>query len=196
MPYLIAVIAATLAFVGFLLLTTYEAKRGTRFFASARYRLDRKAGRMFFVAGHVDWGAFSAHVARTTFTTIAHDVAHGTLIGVRSAERLLTRAVRTLRIRRDDAASLPGQNGSPAGALEASAPSTEASAAAPTNPSRRQAPARETTTRERSPETVIDAPSVRVIRPVRGPASSESAAPEVERRRPSMLDIRPPSRRG
>lgn len=107
MPYLIAVIAAFLAFAGFLLLTLYEAKRGTRFFASARYRLDRKAGKLFFVAGHVDWGAFTAHLTRTTFTTVAHDLAHGSLVAVRAVERFLTRAVRTLRLRRDDAASLP-----------------------------------------------------------------------------------------
>jgi len=101
MGYLITILIFVLLFLIFLLLTVYEAGRGVRFFASSRYRLDTKVGRAFFVMRHVDWGAWSAHLTKTTLEVIAHDVAHGTLMAVRTLERGLTRTVRWLRMRRD-----------------------------------------------------------------------------------------------
>lgn len=108
MPYLISILIAGLLFFGFLLLTYYEARRGTRLFAGSRYKLDKKVGRMVFLLEHVDWGAFTAHVTKTSLNTLAHDIAHGTLIAVRTVERFLTRAVYSLRRRRDDATLPPG----------------------------------------------------------------------------------------
>ncbi|HEX8591405.1 MAG TPA: hypothetical protein VF696_01485 [Candidatus Paceibacterota bacterium] len=101
MPYLISILAASLILFGFLLLTLIEERRGSRFFAGARYKLDAKVSRAFFVIEHVDWGAFMSHVTRTTLRTVAHDVAHGTLLVVRAVERFLTRAVRALRMHRE-----------------------------------------------------------------------------------------------
>jgi hypothetical protein len=109
MTYLVSVLVATLLFFGFLLLTLYEGRRGVRFFAGARYKLDMKITRTAFLIEHIDWGAFSAHVTRTSLNTIAHDIAHGTLILVRATERFLTRAVRALRTRRD-LQTLPGES--------------------------------------------------------------------------------------
>jgi len=104
MPYLISILIAGLFFFGFLLLTWYERKRGVRFFPGIRYRLDIKVARLTFLVEHVDWGAFTAHLARTTFHTLAHDLAHATLLFVRAVERFLTRAVGALRHRRDQVA--------------------------------------------------------------------------------------------
>lgn len=101
MSYLITVLAACLLFFGFLLLTMYERERGVRFFAAARYRLDTKVAHTLFVMQNVDWGAFTAHLTRTSVEVLAHDIAHGTLMAVRAIERFLTRAVRLLRMRRD-----------------------------------------------------------------------------------------------
>jgi len=106
MPYLISILLASLLFFGFLLLTWYESRRGTRFFPSSRYRLDAKVARLAFLIDHVDWGAFTAHLTKTSLNTIAHDLAHGTLIAVRAVERFLTRAVYALR-RRKEAGVLP-----------------------------------------------------------------------------------------
>jgi hypothetical protein len=44
-------------------------------------------------------------MTRTSFNTVAHDAAHGTLIAVRAAERNLTQAVSALRTRRENAPS-------------------------------------------------------------------------------------------
>lgn len=101
MPYLISILIATLVFFGFLLLTYYESRRGVRFFATARYRLDKRAARAQFLFEHVDWGAFTAHLTKTSLNTVAHDIAHVTLIAVRAVERFLTRAVSALRRNRE-----------------------------------------------------------------------------------------------
>lgn len=93
--------------MAFLLLTVYESRRGVRFFARSRYKLDTKVSRAGFLIEHIDWGAFTAHLTRTSLNTIAHDAAHATLLAVRSAERSLTRAVSALRMRREDPLSLP-----------------------------------------------------------------------------------------
>lgn len=101
MPYIISILIASLLLFGFLLVTVFEERRGARFFAASRYKLDAKVARAFFVIDHVDWGAFSAHVTRTTLRTVAHDIAHGSLLAVRAVERFLTRAVRALRAQRE-----------------------------------------------------------------------------------------------
>lgn len=101
MTHLISILAATALFFGFLLLTVYESRRGVRFFAAFRYKLDTRVARTQFLIEHIDWGAFTAHLTRTSLNTVAHDVAHGTLMIVRSAERNLTQAVSALRMRRE-----------------------------------------------------------------------------------------------
>ena len=101
MPYLVSILIASLIFFGFLLFTYYESRRGTRFFAASRYRLDKKVARMSFLLEHVDWGAFTAHVTKASLQTVAHDTAHASLIAVRAVERFLTRAVSALRRSRE-----------------------------------------------------------------------------------------------
>lgn len=97
MTYFIVLAALLAILAAFLGLTAYEARTKRRIFAGARYRLDTRVARLEFIARHVDWGAFSADVARTAFLRAAHDVMHGTLVLVRTVERLLTRAVKNLR---------------------------------------------------------------------------------------------------
>ena len=83
-----------------MLVTLVEDRKGMRILGQARDRFDVHVTRTYFVLRHVDWGAFVNDVARTGFERALHDVAHGTLIAVRFVERLLTRAVRVLRSRR------------------------------------------------------------------------------------------------
>lgn len=109
MPYLIATLSTCFLFFGFLLVTMYERERGVRFFAVSRNRLDVKVSRALFVITRVDWGAFTAHLTRTSFEVLAHDAAHGVLMVVRAVERFLTRAVRVLRMRRDGTLPQPRQ---------------------------------------------------------------------------------------
>jgi len=108
MIHLISILVASALFFGFLLLTAYESRRGVRFFPAFRYKLDARVARTQFLIEHIDWGAFTAHLTRTSLTTVAHDVAQGTLMIVRSAERNLTRAVSALRTRRE---GLPAPKG-------------------------------------------------------------------------------------
>lgn len=97
MTYFLILAALIALLAAFLALTAYEARSGRRLFAASRYRLDTRVARLEFIAKHVDWGAFSADVARTASLRAAHDLMHGTLLVVRTVERLLTRAVKNLR---------------------------------------------------------------------------------------------------
>lgn len=93
-----------LILVTLLLLTTYiallmlEARRGTRFFAARRERLDRAVGHIAFIARHVDFNSFAREEAIHLSRQGIHILAHRVLLGVRRAERLLTRLVRHLRL--------------------------------------------------------------------------------------------------
>lgn len=93
---------------GFLLLTAFERKQGTRVLGGARNRLDRFVARAGFVAARVDWSAFARHLAGTAFERVAHDAASASLRAVRAVEHALTRAVRSIRERR----GLPPDEGS------------------------------------------------------------------------------------
>ncbi|MDB5189732.1 MAG: hypothetical protein JWN49_58 [Parcubacteria group bacterium] len=101
MAYLIAIVILVALLVAFLVLVGFEERSGKRLLAGRRYMLDGKVERVSFILQHVDWGAFSADVARSSIERAAHDIAHGSLIAVRALERFLTRVVRTLRTRRD-----------------------------------------------------------------------------------------------
>lgn len=104
MPYLLLLILVPLALLGlFLGLVAHEERAGRRILLPGRrHHFDLKASRAFFVIQHVDWGAFLNDLTRTSAERLIHDVAHSTLLGVRFAERHLTRLVRALRARRDD----------------------------------------------------------------------------------------------
>ena len=187
MPYLITILIIALLFFGFLLMTMYEQSRGQRLLASLRYRLDRKVERALFVVEHVDWGAFTAHLTRTAFTTLAHDIAHGSLVAVRATERTLTRAVRSLRSSRDNAGQLP-TGPTFTESLPESPDEASGSPAMDSN---------DTANRSPSDETIIDAQSVKVVRSKRGIGSTNATGETlpVDRRSRKMFDIRPPSKR-
>lgn len=93
MAYLIFILATLALFVGFLILSDYEAQRGMRIFAHERTRLDERVEHIGFVLKHVDFGAF----LREEMHRAAHYIAHLSLQVVRAAERLLTNLVRYLR---------------------------------------------------------------------------------------------------
>lgn len=109
MTHLISILIASALFFGFLLITAYEARRGVRFFAAFRYKFDTRVAHTQFLIEHIDWGAFTAHLTRTSLNTVAHDLAHSMLMIVRSTERNLTRAVGVLRMRRDSLLAPKGQ---------------------------------------------------------------------------------------
>lgn len=97
MGYAIFILIALALLAGFLVLTEYEMRRGTRVFARERDLLDAKVARVEFILEHVDLWAF----AREEFLRLAHrfghDIARLSLEAVRAIERLLTRLVRRLR---------------------------------------------------------------------------------------------------
>ena len=98
---LVFLVLTIVLFSAFLFFARYEASRGQRFFADARGRLDASVLRTEFLLTHVDFESFLRDVIRTLAARITHDVAHLTLLLVRSVERLLTRLVRHLRTEHD-----------------------------------------------------------------------------------------------
>jgi len=104
MAYLFAILVSFLLLGGFLALTRYETAHGVRFLGGARSRFDAQVEKAAFVVRHVDWSAVLAHLVRTATARIVHDLAHATLIVVRIVERVLTRVVKYLRTRRQQAA--------------------------------------------------------------------------------------------
>jgi hypothetical protein len=100
MLYLILIGISLILFGGFLMLASFERRRGMRIAGVWRNKLDAKVARMAFIASHVDWGAFVKHLVGTALERVLHDAAHVVLRVVRTIERLLTRAVKSLRERR------------------------------------------------------------------------------------------------
>lgn len=97
MLYLILMLASIALWAGFLGLTVYEARRGVRFFAVQRGKLDAQISRIEFIVTHVDLGSFARAQLRQILEQAGHDMAHFILQGVRAAERSLTQLVRRLR---------------------------------------------------------------------------------------------------
>ncbi|NNM83763.1 hypothetical protein HKL94_00900 [Candidatus Parcubacteria bacterium] len=97
MAHLIVILVLSALLVGFLVLTGYESRRGTRFYASGRARLDTVVARVEFVLAHVNLGVFLRDEIRHFAGRIGHDLVHASLLTVRSVERLLTRLIRRLR---------------------------------------------------------------------------------------------------
>lgn len=83
--------------VGYIALLTLESRRGARFFAPQRTRLDQAVEQGTFILTHVDFASFAAEEAKRLAHRLTHDLAHFSLQSVRTAERLLTRLVRHLR---------------------------------------------------------------------------------------------------
>lgn len=99
MEYLIVILGTIFLLVGFLVLTGYEQRRGFRYFETQRKKLDMFARRVSFIFEHVDFASFLRHLVLSTAEIIAHELVRLVLLAVRAFERLLTRAVKYLRLR-------------------------------------------------------------------------------------------------
>lgn len=99
MGYLAFMALSIVLFASFLFLTRREAEKGARLFASSREALDVRVERLMFVLTHVDFESFVREQIRVIGAHVVHDVAHLSLIVVRSAEKLLSRVVKHLRAR-------------------------------------------------------------------------------------------------
>jgi len=97
--YLVFVLITLALLGGFFMLTIFEARRGSHFFARGRARLDRQVERIEFILHHVDLGAFLRDEIRRDVGRLSHVIAYLSLQAVRAVERLLTRLVRYLRSR-------------------------------------------------------------------------------------------------
>jgi hypothetical protein len=98
MLHLIFILVSLSLFTGFLFVTKTEAKRGTRYFAQERGVLDAEVERWADMVAHIDVATFVRTGLRALIARLAHDIAHGSLIVVRFVEKMLTRAVRALRM--------------------------------------------------------------------------------------------------
>ena len=105
MANLVVLSLAIILLIGFVALTRYEARRGTRLFATKRGAFDASIERIAFIVEHVDLAAFARDEVRHAMNWLGHAIAHLFLQAVRSAERLLTRLVRHLRTRHEDEAA-------------------------------------------------------------------------------------------
>ncbi len=109
MGYLVAILVALALPAGFAALTWYEARRGARFFSDQRAALDAQAARAAFIIEHVDLAAFAREEARHAMARAGHAIAHVSLRAVRAAERFLTRLVRYMRRKKEEAV-VPREN--------------------------------------------------------------------------------------
>ncbi len=101
MAYAIGMGLSLALLVGFFVVTNYEARRGMRFFAPLRARLDEQVGQVEFILTHVNLGAFLHGEVHRGINRIGHDIVHISLFLVRATERLLTRVVRHQHARND-----------------------------------------------------------------------------------------------
>lgn len=95
--YIVFILVSLLLLVGFFVLTSYETRRGVRFFVLQRERLDRIVERTEFIVENVNLGEFIRDEIHHLIGRIGHDIVHFSLIAVRAVERLLTNLVRRLR---------------------------------------------------------------------------------------------------
>ena len=94
MWYLISIVLTLALLVGFLILSDYETKKGVRYYADCRSRLDAHVERIEFIIAHIDLGTFLHGEVRHLASRIGHDIVHISLLAVRSVEKLLTRIIR------------------------------------------------------------------------------------------------------
>ena len=99
MSYLITIGVCAFLLISFIVFLYVERKMGKRFFATQRTRTDRKVARASFMFIHIDWGGFFGHLAKLSLERAAHDIVHGTLVVVRTVERVLTGMIKSLRER-------------------------------------------------------------------------------------------------
>ncbi len=93
------VLLALALLAGFLALARFEARRGARFLAASRARLDARLEHLAFVYTHTDWAVLVRSESKKLLEHLLHVGVHYVLIAVRGVERALTRLVRELRAR-------------------------------------------------------------------------------------------------
>ncbi len=111
MAYVAFILASLVLFFGFLLLTRAEEHRGVRVLEKRRAALDRETERVAAFMHRTDMAGALYDGVRALSARMVHDITHAALLIVRFIERLLTRAIRTLRERR--AHALPTRGASP-----------------------------------------------------------------------------------
>lgn len=97
MGYLLFVVFSIGLAAGFIALTAYEQRRGSRYFDAKRAALDAQVRRALFIYTHVDLAAFAREESWRLATRLGHTLAHLSLQLVRAVERVLTRLVRHIR---------------------------------------------------------------------------------------------------
>lgn len=100
MTSLYLLIGSLLLLASFSVLIAVESWRGVRVLSGPRSALDEFVLRVQFIFAHVDLAAFLREESVRLAHQAGHDLAHGSLQGVRSVERFLTRIVRHLRAER------------------------------------------------------------------------------------------------
>lgn len=100
MAYLITLAVALAVLIGFLVLTAIEARRGARVMGSFRTSLDKRVEHVAFLMTNVDFGSFLKSEARKFGEQLIHGIVHEALRLVRFVERMLTRIVKQLRMKR------------------------------------------------------------------------------------------------
>jgi hypothetical protein len=100
MGILVAILIVAALLLGFLLLTSFEAKKGKRVLSGAREALDRNAETAASYLVSTDARASLVHTIRTFLDHVVHDLVHAVLVAVRFIERTLTRITREIRGRR------------------------------------------------------------------------------------------------
>lgn len=97
MAYLIAISTSLVLFFGFVGFTALEKKRGARFLASSREKLDGTVTRTAHTLMSVDPLDLAVRGARMLFAHVIHDIANVLWAAVRMLERTLASVVYRLR---------------------------------------------------------------------------------------------------
>lgn len=90
-------LVSLLLFVGFLFLTKYEARAGTRVLAPSRASLDERTEFLFTAFKHIDASALIMHGIRDVLKKVVHDIAHLLLATVEALQKFLRRTVVRLK---------------------------------------------------------------------------------------------------
>jgi hypothetical protein len=100
MGLLVAILVVAALLLGFLFLTSVEARRGRRVLEGTRRALDRKVEDAALYITSTDGRTSLIRTVRTLRDHIVHDIVHAILLAVRFVERTLTKLAREIRGRR------------------------------------------------------------------------------------------------
>ena len=92
------ILATLVLLAAYILALVLEARRGARFGARYRERLDQLVVQTEFIMAHVDFTSFFRSEAKRLGLYAIHESAHLALQAVRAVERFLTHVVKRLRL--------------------------------------------------------------------------------------------------